>query len=689
MAHASASTSSTDKSDATQPSLNPTANQSQNQPNEPAEPGKIPAAEFTDSGADGARRLREHLQNWQVLDPVDPDDTTSESSTLETSTFDAIEGEATVLSESAVNAARAIAGAGDPEDPDLDAQVDVVDSILIAGLPERTVTVKPGSASQLVVSLLNNGSQPVTFDVHVEGWVRDGWLPEGTHHIAMQPGERNALRITFAPPHSPDSLAGEFPLVIVVRSQQYRRRVTRLHARLIIRPFTDFALGKLEDRQLRRTRSAQSIFTLPVTNESNHPISVQVQAQTIGLDTESGWLDPKVFSFGNMERGKHGDGWLPNPTVLPLKTGETREVALRIKPRKAPLFGGRAIDASVRVTASVVGEVRMPRSATAEMEYTPPVKPWHLALAAAASMLLLVITGIAALGTTLFLNSSARTAAGTNAPIVIVLNQNAPTSAVQGVAQGVFPTVGGSDTGTAQGGPVAESAPGNVPVVTADQITNPGESGAGAATLQEAQEMNQGAGIAAQEIPVAQAPSGTAPLISAADISTPPQGGIQRPQAEAPQPQNRVASAPPTDASTLTYGQMFQEIALEFDLDWRLLAAQAYVETGLDALALGNDGDMGLMQVLPGTWREFAPKVGAADPFDAYSNTLVASAYLDYVRGELGKRGYPQAQWMLVAYNWGPDRLINFLEEGGVWEGLPAVRQQYATDIIKIARTIP
>jgi hypothetical protein len=405
---------------------------------------------------------------------------------------------------------------------------------------------------------------------------------------------------------------------------------------------------------------------------------VQLQAQTIGLETESSWLDPKTFSFGSGAQGKRSDGWQPNPTILPLKTGETREIALRVKPWKAPLFGGRSIDASVRVTASVVGEARMPRSATAEMVYTPPIKPWHMALAAAASMLLLVITGLTALGATIFLNSGARIGNGTNAPIVIVLNQNAPTSAVQGIAQGVLPTPEASEAS-----PTVGSAPENAPLVTVDQITNPGEDAPQAATTQAQNP------VAAQEIPVAEAPNGAAPLVSAADISAPPQGGIQRPPAEVVPPQTRVASAPATNASALTYGQMFQEIALEFDLDWRLLAAQAYVETGLDALALGNDGDMGLMQVLPGTWREFAPKVGAADPFDAYSNTLVASVYLDYVRGELGKRGYPQAQWMLVAYNWGPDRLITFLEEGGTWEGLPAVRQQYATDIIKIARTIP
>ena len=50
-----------------------------------------------------------------------------------------------------------------------------------------------------------------------------------------------------------------------------------------------------------------------------------------------------------------------------------------------------------------------------------------------------------------------------------------------------------------------------------------------------------------------------------------------------------------------TYAEMFQQVALTYDLDWRLLAAQAYVESGFDTLALGADGDMGLMQVLPST----------------------------------------------------------------------------------------
>jgi hypothetical protein len=48
----------------------------------------------------------------------------------------------------------------------------------------------------------------------------------------------------------------------------------------------------------------------------------------------------------------------------------------------------------------------------------------------------------------------------------------------------------------------------------------------------------------------------------------------------------------------MTYAQMFQSVSAQYDLDWRMLAAQAYVESGFDALALSSAGAMGLMQVL-------------------------------------------------------------------------------------------
>jgi hypothetical protein len=81
--------------------------------------------------------------------------------------------------------------------------------------------------------------------------------------------------------------------------------------------------------------------------------------------------------------------------------------------------------------------------------------------------------------------------------------------------------------------------------------------------------------------------------------------------------------------------------------------------------------------------------VDAADPFDAYANTLVAATYLDHLRTQLAQDGRIEPQWMLVAYNWGPDRLKEFLASGNAWESLPEARRQYAADVLRIAKTIP
>ncbi len=134
---------------------------------------------------------------------------------------------------------------------------------------------------------------------------------------------------------------------------------------------------------------------------------------------------------------------------------------------------------------------------------------------------------------------------------------------------------------------------------------------------------------------------------------------------------------------------MFQQVASQFDLDWRVLAAQAYLESGFDSLALSGQGDMGLMQIRPGTWNEWAPTVDASDPFDSYSNVLVGAAYLSHLRKQLSAQGQHESGWMLVAYNWGPDKVLSHLAAGGTWETLDPERRQYSEDIMRIAATIP
>ncbi len=584
--------------------------------------------------------------------PTDaPDDPSVHETTVSaTVESEAIDGEAFLIdaprTSQVLPAATPTAASPDPAADNTD--LDQVDTILIASLPERRLVVQPGGKATLVVSLLNNGAHTALFDIHVEGWIHETWLAEPPHAVLLRPGERAAATITLAPPRTAATTAGEFPIFIVVRSTQYLRRSTRLGATLVIQPFTDFGVGRLMPSTAPLGAVHRSaVFALPVSNLGNHPITLSIQGQAAGLPCS---FELRRAASFQPERAKNG--WQADPVLLDLRPDETADLLVRVTVKSAPIFGLRSLALPIRVIASVEGEARPPRTAAGDLSYTAPIKAWHLAAAAFASLLLLAATGLMAVAARVLLETSraapqSAAVAPPVAPVVIVLNQSPPASPGKSASGRVAAAL--APISAAAAVPVAPAAANGLPQVQPNMVTRPGEEAP-----------------SGEIAPVAISPVSAAPMAIA-------RGGP------------RAASA----AAPYTYAEMFQQVALTYDLDWRLLAAQAYVESGFDTLALGQDGDMGLMQVLPATWREWAPVVGANDPFDANANSLVAAAYLDHVRALLGKRGLPQAQWMLVAYNWGPDRLGKFLDDGGVWEGLPPERAQYAADILRIARTIP
>lgn len=135
----------------------------------------------------------------------------------------------------------------------------------------------------------------------------------------------------------------------------------------------------------------------------------------------------------------------------------------------------------------------------------------------------------------------------------------------------------------------------------------------------------------------------------------------------------------------MTYKEMFKEIAQKYNLPWALLAEQAYRESGMDASAVGEANDMGLMQIVPSTWDEWAPRVGVSDSFDPYSNVLVGAAYLAFLHQYFADRGYPERYWALVAYSWGPGNLRRHLAAEKPWNALPDSQRRYALQIVLAA----
>lgn len=556
-----------------------------------------------------------------------------------------IEGEATVVAETPGGEAEKRAPTG--QEPALRSPIhEQIDPVVVVVLHQRRAEVIPGEPTQLAVEVVNNGDKAALFEVTVEGWIDERWCGELPVRLSLQPGARRTVQIPFDVPRQVKSQAGEYPLAVVARSPRYPGRVTRLAATLVVGAYHAFTLHAQEPRRLSATwfRPA-AVMLVTLNNLSNHTASFHLHAYDRRHACDYFFLLDPVLLDDAGDRG--------NRAQITLNAGRSAEIPLEVRPVQLPLLRVAPQVVPFRLKVQPTDEPSMRRSVDGEMACLPLIGPWHLAGLGVAAVVALVVSGLAGLALLLALRAPASPAAAPPSPaaaapvvaIVLKMDDLVPGGNPQ-PADGAFqvPLIQPGDV-TVPGAPGAatDSASGAPPVVHADQVTAPGE-----------------------------------PLPPAAQ--TPLQ-----PVVVAPQP--GAASSGPR--GSLTYAQMFQEIALRFDLNWQMLAATAYVESGFDALALGNQGALGLMQIQPATWQEWAPTVDANDPFDAYSNTLVGAAYLDYLRGLLGPRGYPGVEWMLVAYNWGPDHLLDFLEAGGAWESLDAERRQYALDILQIAATIP
>ncbi|HEX8443487.1 MAG TPA: lytic transglycosylase domain-containing protein [Allosphingosinicella sp.] len=120
------------------------------------------------------------------------------------------------------------------------------------------------------------------------------------------------------------------------------------------------------------------------------------------------------------------------------------------------------------------------------------------------------------------------------------------------------------------------------------------------------------------------------------------------------------AAADPIDA----WGGQIAEASARFAVPevWirRVMRAESGGRTSLKGRPIvSHAGAMGLMQLMPGTWREMRALLGlGADPHDPRDNILAGTAYL---RAMYDRFGYPG---LFAAYNAGPRRYAEHLASG-------------------------
>ena len=541
---------------------------------------------------------------------------------------------------------------------------DHADDVIIATLGVRQLTVNAGATAIFQLSLLNNGDCTALFKVHVEGWIFEHWLnPPAVEtesidneapsipkplHALLHPGERTSLQIQISPPRAPSTRAGDHPVAIVVRAAEYPNHFNRLVATLTIAPYTDFVLGQLRPQPATVSWFKRvHLLSLPITNRGNEATTFRLQA----LDARRRWR----VAFGSARDSNKTLKQLSSVTLAP---GQKIHLPIRVRAQALPLFGLQRQSTALRIVVAPGDEALSPRIVCAEFTRTPLLGPWQLLTLC--SFLVIALLGISLLGLTgLVVWRSTRTQAHANealpsqAPAVlpmIALVVNVPAARPAGMNAGDLPTEKTLQSGNGAVAPssTVSTQASSAPRVSAAQVTGPGTP--------------------------APPEKRKAPVVRSITPA---------------QPTKRQTAQVQSTPRKMTYQQMFQEIGRRYDLNWRMLAAQAYIESSFDANALGQKGALGLMQIMPDTWREWSGVVKSPDPFDTYSNVLVAAVYLDYLRTTLGKRDHAQVKWMLVAYNWGIDKVLHHLDNGLGWDDLPKESRQYAQNIMRVAETIP
>lgn len=103
-----------------------------------------------------------------------------------------------------------------------------------------------------------------------------------------------------------------------------------------------------------------------------------------------------------------------------------------------------------------------------------------------------------------------------------------------------------------------------------------------------------------------------------------------------------------------------------------VIEAVIAAESGGDPTAVSPAGAMGLMQLMPRTWRELRGRLGLGpDPFEARDNVLAGAHYLREMYERFGPEGF------LAAYNAGPARYAQHL----AGRPLPAETRRYVARI--------
>ncbi len=132
----------------------------------------------------------------------------------------------------------------------------------------------------------------------------------------------------------------------------------------------------------------------------------------------------------------------------------------------------------------------------------------------------------------------------------------------------------------------------------------------------------------------------------------------------------------PTIARAQDFDDLVRQAAEQNAIPPAWVRAVLRAESAGDPHAVSGAGAMGLMQLMPGTWKYVRRALNlGADPFDPHDNIAAGATYLRWLHDRYGDAGF------LAAYNAGPGRYDDHLATG---RPLSAETVSYVASVVRL-----
>lgn len=224
------------------------------------------------------------------------------------------------------------------------------------------VSLDPGTTTPVSIVVVNKGPEVDRFELEIEG-IDPEWKAVPVAVFEVEPGETHTERAFLKPPRASESIAGNYPFVVVVRSlisgeskpvQAVAQVVAFHHLTMEINPKKGY---------ISPTRK-NNTFALTFINLGNTEHTLQLLAS-----------DPEDECAYEFDHGK-----------IQLGPGQQREVELEVVPSKSPILSsGRLI--GFGVSGRSVENPGVVATTTAQLEQRPLLTLTSIALATLVAIL--------------------------------------------------------------------------------------------------------------------------------------------------------------------------------------------------------------------------------------------------------------------------------------------------------------